>query len=293
MLKATIGICAYNEEKNIGKLLQSLQDQQTKEIHIGEILIVSSASTDRTDEIVRSFMSTDKRIRLLIQEKREGKASAVNLILKNATGDIIVLASADILPLEHTIQALVLPFFDETIGMTGGHPIPIDNKNSFIGFTVHLLWELHHKLALKEPKLGEIVAFRNIIRRIPVDTAVDEAAIEAIIRKKELKLHYVADALIYNKGPSNVDDFLRQRRRIYAGHLHLKKNSGYAASSMSITNLLAIILETMSLNPKVIFWTGGAISLEFYGRLLGMYDFHIAKKNPYVWEIARTTKEVR
>lgn len=294
MLEVTIGICAYNEEKNIGKLLQSLLNQKTiEEIHIREILVVSSASKDRTDEIVNNFMSTDKRIHLLIQEKREGKASAVNFILKNATCDIIVLASADILLLEYTIEKLVLPFFDETIGMTGGHPIPIDKKNTFIGFAVHLLWDLHHKLALKEPKLGEIIAFRNIIRKIPVDTAVDEAAIEAIIRKNGLKLHYVAEALIYNKGASNVDDFLRQRRRIYAGHLHLKKNSGYAASSMSITNLGAIILETLSLNPKVIFWTGGAIVLEFYGRLLGMYDFYIVKKNPYVWEIAKTTKDIK
>jgi cellulose synthase/poly-beta-1,6-N-acetylglucosamine synthase-like glycosyltransferase len=229
----------------------------------------------------------------LIQEKREGKASAVNVILKNSTGEIIVLCSADILPLENTIEVLVLPFFDKTIGMTGGHPIPIDSKNTFIGFTVHLLWELHHKLALKEPKLGEIIAFRNIIQKIPVDTAVDEAAIEAIIRKNRLNLHYVPDAHIYNKGASNVDDFLRQRRRIYAGHLHLKKNSGYAASSMSITNVLAIMLEDISFDPQVIFWTGGAILLEFYGRLLGMYDFHIARKNPYVWEIAKTTKEVK
>lgn len=292
MLEVTIGICAYNEDKNIGKLLQSLLNQKTKEIHIGEIIVVSSASKDRTDEIVNNFILKDNRIRLLIQEKREGKASAVNLILKNATGDIIVLASADILLLEYTVQQLVLPFFDETIGMTGGHPIPIDKKNTFIGFTVHLLWESHHRLALKNPKLGEITAFRNIIREIPEDTAVDEASIEAIIQKNGLSLCYVPEAIVYNKGASTIDDFLLQRRRIYAGHLHLKKLSGHTPSSMSMANLITIAPGNISYNIKGIFWTGGAVFLEFYGRLLGMYDFYIAKKNPCVWEIAKTTKEV-
>lgn len=223
MLEISVGICAYNEGKNIGKLLQSLLNQKIEKIHIKEILVISSASTDKTDEIINNFISKDERIRLLIQEKREGKASCVNHILKNLTGDIIILASADILPLENTIQKLVLPFFDKTIGMTGGHPIPIDNKDTFIGFTVHLLWKLHHKLALKNPKLGEIIAFRNIIREIPIDTAVDEASIEAIIQKQRLRLCYVPDAIIYNKGAATIDDFLRQRRRIYAGHLYLKK----------------------------------------------------------------------
>lgn len=293
MLEVTVGICAYNEEKNIGKLLQSLLQQKTKDVFIKEIIVVSSACTDKTNEIVNNFTTKDERIQLIIQEKREGKASAINLILKNSTGDIVVLASADILLLKHTIQKLILPFFDETVGMTGGHPIPKDNKKTFIGFTVHLLWELHHKLALKNPKLGEIIAIRNIIREIPKDTAVDEAAIESIIRNNGLRISYVPYAIIYNKGASTIDDFLRQRRRIYAGHLHLKRVSGYAPSSMSTSNVIKIIFENLSFNPIEIFWTGGAILLEFYGRLLGMYDFYISKKNPYIWEMANTTKEIK
>ncbi len=293
MLSLTIGVCAYNEEKNIGRMLQSLLHQKTENIYIKQILIVSSACTDETNEIVNNLMEKDKRINLIIQEKREGKASAVNLILKNATGDIIVLASADILPLECTIQRLSIPFFDEAVGMTGGHPVPKDDKNTFMGFTVHLLWELHHKIALKNPKLGEIIAFRNIVGEIPTDTVVDEAAIEAIIRKKGLNLCYVPDAIIYNKGTSTIDEFLRQRRRIHAGHLYLQKFSGYAPSSMSVINLIRVISENISLGLKIFFWMVGAVVLESYGRLLGIYDFYIAKKKPYIWEVAKTTKEIK
>jgi len=95
-----------------------------------------------------------------------------------------VLESADTIPLENTIERLCLPFYDEKVGMTSGHPIPVNDKSAFIGFTGHLIWELHHRIALKNPKPGELIVFRNVIDEIPKNTAVDEAWIEALIKKK-------------------------------------------------------------------------------------------------------------
>ena len=71
----------------------------------------------------------------------------------------------------------------------------------------------------ESPKLGEIVAFRNVIPRIPLDTAVDELSIQALITQLGYQLVYEPEAVVYNRGPATVGDFLRQRRRIYAGHL--------------------------------------------------------------------------
>lgn len=292
MTSITIGVCAYNEEKNIGKLLGSLLDQMVNGTCIREIIVVSSACTDKTDEIVNKFTLKDKRIRHIIQEERKGKASAVNIILKNAVSDIIVLASADILITDSTIDKLIVPFSDEIIGMTGGHPIPVDDKNTFIGHAVHLVWELHHELALKRPKLGEIIAFRNIVDKIPSDTAVDEASIEAIIRDKGLELCYVPEAIVYNKGASTIEDFIVQRRRIFAGHLHLKNNNGYAPSSMSTFNTVNLVFKNTPLSLKLMCWTVGAMCLESYARLLAMHDY-MTKKNPYIWKMANTTKEVK
>lgn len=292
MMSITVGICAYNEEKNIGELLRLLSSQKNNGTYIKEIMVVSSACTDKTDEIVNKFVMKDSRIKHIIQKEREGKASAVNVILKNATSDIIILASADILILEETIDKLVAPFLDKTIGMTGGHPIPVDGKSTFIGYSVNLIWELHHELALKTPKLGEIVAFRNIVEKIPVDTAVDEASIEAIIRKKGLNLCYTPGAIVRNKGPSTIGDFILQRRRIYAGHLHLKDMSGYTPSSMSMFNTIGLVIGNTPLDLKTVCWTIGTVCLESCARLLAAYDFYVKKKNPYIWKIAKTTKKV-
>ena len=72
-ITVSIGVCAYNEERNIGNLLKSLQDQILSKVEITQIVVVSSACTDKTDEIVETFLSSDPRIKLIKQADRRGK----------------------------------------------------------------------------------------------------------------------------------------------------------------------------------------------------------------------------
>lgn len=292
-MSISIGICCFNEEKNIGQLLDALLAQKTTR-PVREIIVVSSGSTDHTDGIVEGrFSGTTPPITLLRQKRREGKASAINLFLKHMNGDIAVLESGDTIPARNTIEHLTEPFLDPKVGMTGAHPIPVNDPGTFMGYTIHLLWELHHRLALKKPKLGELVAFRrDLIDEIPVDTAVDEAFIEALLQERGYDLKYVPAALVYNRGPENVSDFLRQRRRIFAGHLHLLQTRGYAPSSMQMS-IIRLLFEDFRITPKNLLWTAGAMTLELLGRLLGSYDFFIRKERHHIWHVATTTKEVK
>lgn len=286
----SIGIMAYNEEANIGRLLQSLLGQKFIHGFLKEIFVVASGCTDKTEEIVRNFMDKDRRIKLLIQPQREGKASAINLFLSKASGDILILESGDTVPDQGSLNMLVEPFKDPSIGMTGAHPIPVNQKSRFIGFAVHLMWSLHHQIALSTPKLGELVAFRNFVRKIPRDTAVDEASIEAIVREAGYQLRYVPEAIVRNKGPENIRDFIKQRRRIAAGHKHLLRKQNYQVSTYNSFRILAILLREHSWNLRDTIWTLGAIGLEIIGRIIGYYDFSIQKKNPFIWDIASSTK---
>lgn len=290
MLECSLGILAYNEEKNIGRLLKAVQEQRLQEVRIKEIIVVSSGSTDRTDEIVAQFAKMDPNIRLLTQQERKGKSSAINLFLQHSSAPILIIESGDTIPEKDTIEKLILPFQDSTIGMTGGRPQPINNQKTPVGFAVCLLWKLHDKMAKISPKLGEMVAFRNIVKSIPEKSAVDEASIEAIIKKNGLKLHYVRDAIVYNKGPDNISDFLKQRRRIYAGHLWLQDNQKYKVVSQNgklIAQLTAKELSFNIIKDIKIFIT---VLLEIIGRSLGWYDYKIRKLNPYKWDIATSTK---
>lgn len=288
-----IAVMAHNEESNIGQVLKGLLAQKTRTVAIREIIVVTSGCTDRTEEIVEQFLTQGDRIRLLRQPGREGKASAINLLIRSAQCEIIVLHNADTLPTPDTIEALVSPFTEPEIGMVGGRPIPINPKTTFMGFGVHLLWELHHQVSLRRPKMGELVAFRNTFRQIPHDTAVDEASIEPLIIGQGMRLHYAPEAIIHNKGPETVSDFLKQRRRIYAGHLYVKDLVGYRVSTMNSLLIARLLVETMKLDWKYFLWAPAFVALEIVGRLWGTYDYAICKRKPFAWPVAETTKNLQ
>ncbi|MBO5145412.1 MAG: glycosyltransferase [Lachnospiraceae bacterium] len=292
MLEVSVGICAYNEENNIGKLLESIFKQKCEKIHIKEIVVVSSACTDDTDKIVENYAKIDSRITLIRQKERKGKSSAINLFLKEISGDVCILESADTIPLSDAYENLCKSFEIADVGMVGAHPVPVNNSKNFMGFVVNLLWKLHHKTALIAPKCGELVAYKNIVESIPEDSAVDEASIEAIIVSKGYKLAYAQDAIVKNKGPESIGDYVIQRRRIICGHKWLNDNYTYKVSTSNMLRTVRNVLKEFNLNIKNNIWIIATICLELYCRIMGYYDYYIKKKNPFIWEIADSTKKV-
>jgi len=289
MKKISIGICIYNEEKNIGRLLDSILRQRLENGMISEVIVVSSGSTDNSDMIVRELAKKDGRIRLLRQERREGKASAVNYFLKEAKEEIVVVSSGDVIFEENCLENLIRPFDDPKVGMTSVNPIPVNPRRSFTGYVSCMHWKLHNKFK----RHGETIAFRkSLVRKLPYDTAVDEAWIESVVVKRGYKIVHVDNAIVYNKGPESVSDFLKQRRRHYAGHLDLKKRTSYKISSMNLSQILEIIPKEGLANLMKLHFFLGYLILELLGAFLGVWDYYFKKKNPYIWEIVQSTKEV-
>jgi glycosyltransferase involved in cell wall biosynthesis len=290
-MKISIGIMAYNEEANIGQLLKNIENQKLNKVSIKEIIVVSSGSFDDTNQIVKRMSKKDKKIILIKEKQRKGKAQAINLFLKKAKSDIFVLCSGDIRIKENTIERLCFPFLNKKIGIIASRPIPTNSKDCFIGYTVHLLWFLHHEISKMSPKFGELIAFRNLFKEIG-STAVDEEHIAMkIIKENNFLPAYAEKAIIYNKGPETIKDFIRQRRRIYAGHIDLKRDSDYKAPTMSKINILNTLIRNSHLfNINTSHWLFGAVCLEAYCRFLGWWDLNIKNKKHYVWDIAKSTK---
>lgn len=288
----SLGIMAYNEENNIGKLLEKLLLQKTNIANIIEIVVVASGCTDRTEDIVKEWNKKDERIKLIHQEKREGKASAINLFLKNAKGEIIILESADTIPADNAVEELVLKFIDEKVGAVGSYVIPTKVKDNFLGFYTNTFWMLHHKISLKYPKCGEMVAFRNILPEIAYNTASDETWIIALLLQMKYEIAYAEGAIVYNKGPENIFDFLKQRRRHLCGYIHLKKELNFKPKTMDNFYVFKILLQNLRPSPKDILFTIFVILLEATCRLIALFDWYILGKNPYIWEVATSTKKL-
>ncbi len=292
-MEFSIGIAAYNEAANIGRLLDRLLIYRHDDTGLAEILVVASGCTDGTEDIARAYAARDRRIRLISQPRREGKASAVNLFIGNSACDLLVLMSADILPDQGALPRLIQPFSDKKIGVTAGRIIPGNDRSSFLGYYVNLFWSLHHRIGLQSFKAGEAVAFRKVFGGIPPDTATDETWIVQQVLEKGYLSQYVPQAVFRNRGPENIRDFLKVRRRHLIGYYHLLKlrPDWKLPDTMNNLKVFKLVMSEMPLSPKETAYLLGSMLLEFWARVMARYDFYLARKNPFVWETAASTKD--
>ena len=291
MPTVSIGVCAFNEERNIRACLDSIMQQSTR-FPIQEILVVSSGSNDGTDGIVRQFEGRDGRFRLLRQERREGKNSAINEFLKQAKGDILVLVNADNRLDEGSLRHLLEPFEDEAVGVSGGHPVPVNNKDSAIGFAVHMLWEMHHRISLVHPKIGELMAFRRLDKALPTTSQSDEDLIRIGLEKRGLRSIYVAEAVVFNKGPTTVADFWGQRTRVNIGEKYLKRWLDYQVPTWNRRLLFAAMLGFLGDNARHPIGLAIAIGLEALARIYSSLYVALDKGDRAVWNQVSSTKDL-
>jgi cellulose synthase/poly-beta-1,6-N-acetylglucosamine synthase-like glycosyltransferase len=288
-----VGIPAFNEAATVARAVCALLGQRGPHLNALELVVVASGCTDDTVGEARRAMVDDARGRVLVQARREGKASAIAAFLDAVPrADVYVIAGADGVLEDGALEALVARFDDPTVGMAGGRPVPVNDPGTRLGRVVRLLWEMHHHVALRSPKLGELVAFRRAFDAMPTDTAVDEAAIEALILAGGLRLAYVPEARVRMKGPTTVAEFLRQRRRIHAGHLRLRRASGHAPSTMGLGAILRAALDATPRTPGGILDLATAATLEATARALGAWDATVGGRDHTVWERIPSTKDL-
>jgi hypothetical protein len=161
-----------------------------------------------------------------------------------------------------------------------------------MGRVVRLQWDLHDAVARHEPKLGELVAFRPPPAPLDTRTAVDEAFLESAFLGSGLRRVYVPEARVAMKGPTTVADFLAQRRRIHAGHLRLRRQTGHAVSTLGLGPALR---QALRLRREGLTSWGTLIAtaaLETVGRLLGAWDATLGGRDHHAWRSIRSTKDL-
>ena len=285
--RVCIGVFVHNEEKHLVATLTSILAQETELVEIAQVLVISSGSTDETDAIVRDFARTSDLVRLIQEPERIGKSAAVNTFLQHADSSIVVTMSGDLVLAEDSIELLIAPFENQDVGMVGGRPIPTNTHMSRVGQELRVLWDLHHYISLIKPKCGELVAFRNIVRQIPKDSAVDEATLEVLLSVVGYQIVYAPEALVFNQVPETLADFFIQRRRVYTGHEWVRQTYNYRVSSMQLGYLYRAITAYLSAHPERFGYLVRLTLLECSARLLGWVDYYVFGKNPYVWKMVK------
>ncbi len=113
--KVSIITPLYNSSAFLLETLESILNQTYQNL---EIILVNDGSTDNTEELVRSIR--DNRITFLNSDKNLGIASARNLGIERATGDLIAFLDHDDISLPRRIERQVDLFQnDDNLGLCG------------------------------------------------------------------------------------------------------------------------------------------------------------------------------
>lgn len=98
MMKLSIIVPAYNEEKTIWSVLEKLKSVELIAGFQKEIVVVNDCSKDNTESIAQKFIGENPGLEISYfrHEYNQGKGAALHTGIRKATGDYIIVQDADL-----------------------------------------------------------------------------------------------------------------------------------------------------------------------------------------------------
>ncbi|MDJ1433103.1 glycosyltransferase family 2 protein [Halostagnicola sp. A-GB9-2] len=213
-------IAAYNEEEVIAEKIENSLDLAYPDDRFS-IVVFSDASSDRTDEIVRSYES--EGVKLIRIEGRVGKTECQNRVAERLDEEIIAFSDANSMYEPDAIMELVRGF-DSEVGCVVGE---LKYRDSSDVEGESLYWKYESAIKQLESTFhstvagnGAIYAVRNS-SYVPLsrDTISDFAEPLAIVSNGE-KAVYAKDATAWESTAEQVEEELSRRSRIATRSWH-------------------------------------------------------------------------
>ena len=214
----TVLIAAFNEQAVIEATIRNKLNQNYPKDRL-EILVVSDNSSDKTDEIVDGIK--DARVRLIRQEPRAGKTSALNLAIPQAKGEIIIFSDANSLYAPDTIRKLVTNFFDPLVGYVTGRMIYASTDGTMVGDGCSAYMKYENRLREIETRLGSIVGVDGgvdaVLKRLyhPMkNDQLPDLVLPLKVIAQNHRVVYETEAILWENSLNETSDEYRMRVRV-------------------------------------------------------------------------------
>lgn len=194
----SIIIRSYNEERHVGKLLESVFQQKTD--FPFEVVLVDSGSTDRTIEIASKFP-----VKIIYISKEEFTfGRSLNRGIEEAVGDYCVMTSSHCYPTDvHWLQKIVSPFEAKDVALVYGKQRGIETTK----YSEHQMFaQLFPDEDIEDFKLpfcnnANAAIRRSLWKQYPYNeelTGLEDMDWAKFVRENGLKISYSAGACVYH-----------------------------------------------------------------------------------------------
>ncbi len=219
----TIVLPVYNEEAVIRRTLENLLQLDYPADRL-DIVVVSDASTDRTDAIVKEFAS--RGVQLTRMPRRGGKTAAENAVRHVLRGEIIVHTDASVHVARNALKPLIASFADPAVGVASSHNVSVARieqhanyaESWYVGYDMWVR-DLETRLAGIVGAAGCFYAARASVQTVavPDDLSPDFAA-SLLAQERGFRSVSVRNALCFvPRIPSLRREYRRKVRTITRG----------------------------------------------------------------------------
>ncbi len=222
--RVTVVIAAYNE---VGHIAATVRNKLTQDYpgDLLDVVVVSDGSTDGTDAAVAEL--GDRRVRLLRQEPRKGKTSALNLAIATVSSDIVVFSDANSLYEPDAIRHLVAHFGEPSVGYATGRLVYVAPGESAVGTGSGMYMRYENWLRVLETRAGSVVGVnggidavrRDLYRPMRPDDLPDFILPLRVV-EQGYRVTYCPEAVAREAALGRQTDEFRMRVRVSLRALH-------------------------------------------------------------------------
>ncbi len=211
-------ITARNEEKDIrAKLQNALSLDYPRENY--EIIVASDASTDRTDEIIKSFH--EHGVILHREDRHYGKTITQSRAVKQSSGEILVFSDATTKYEHQALRSIVKQFADPEVGCVAGQLIYADPSSSAVGKGCSSYWDYEKLIKHFESQLGSLIGVSGCLYAVRrscyarlTDDMIDDFVIATEIHSQGLRTVYEPEAIAFEETNKESRAEFKMRVRI-------------------------------------------------------------------------------
>ncbi len=276
----SIVVAAYNEERAIKERVLNCLALDYPEDKL-EVVIASDGSTDRTNTIVESMLSS--RVKLLPFTERRGKVNALNAAVPHCLHEILIFSDATSHFESALAKKLVRHFGSKKVGCVCGNVVFTNAAGSNTGELEGVYWKLETYLRNREGERGCTLgatgaAFamrKSLWKPCPANALVEDLVMPMKILEQGYRVNFEPEAIAQETAAEKIDEEFERRRRIGAGAIQslflllpmLNPLRGFPAFAFLSHKVLRWIMPLLMITG-LLSHAGLSTNSEFYRLLL-------------------------